>query len=90
MFITKSKVLKDKKVTYGKIFYDMKPEKEDKERMRLPLEGNLLDFTGNLSAPKASVTTAKCIFNSVISTPGARCILADIKHFYLNNIFPNP
>ena len=46
----------------------------------------MLDFTGNLSAPTASVTTAKCVFNSVISTPGARCISEDIKHFYLNNI----
>ena len=51
--------------------------------------GNLLDFTGNLSAPTASVTTAKCVFNSVVSTPGARCLLADIKHFYLNNILPD-
>ena len=52
--------------------------------------GNLLDFTGNLSALTASFTTAKCFFNSVVSTPGARCLLADIKHFYLNNILPDP
>ena len=52
--------------------------------------GNLLDFTGNLSAPTASFTTEKCVFNSVVSTPGDRCILAEIKHFYLNNILPDP
>ena len=52
--------------------------------------GNLLDFTGNLNAPTASVTTEKCIFNSVVSTPGARCLLANIKHFYLNKILPDP
>ena len=52
--------------------------------------GNFLDFTGNLSAPTASVITAKFLFNSVVSTPGARCLLADIKHFYLNNILPDP
>ena len=51
--------------------------------------GNLLDFTGNLRAPTASVTTAKCVFNSVVSTPGDRCLLTDIKHFYLNNILPD-
>ena len=52
--------------------------------------GNLLDFTGNLSAPTASVTTEKCVFNIVVSTPGARCLLPDIKYCFLNNILPNP
>ena len=51
--------------------------------------GNLLDFTGNLSASTASVATEKCVFNSVVSTPGARCLLADIKYFHLNNILPD-
>ena len=52
--------------------------------------GNLLDFTGNLIAPTASVTTEKCVFNSVVSTPGARCLLEDIRHFYLKNILTEP
>ena len=52
--------------------------------------GNLLSFTGNISAPTASVTTVKCVFNSVVSTPGVRCLLADIKHFYLNIILSDP
>ena len=90
MFILKSKVPKDKKVTYGKIVCEIKPEKEDKERTILTVGGNLLDFTGNLRAPTASVTTAKCVFDSVVSTPGAKFLLEDIKHFYLNNIFPDP
>ena len=86
MFIPKSKVPKYKKVTYGKIVCKMKPEKEEKERTILTVGGKFLDFTGNLSAPTSSVTTAKCVFNSVVSTPGDRCLLADIKNFYLNNI----
>ena len=90
MFIPKSKVPKEKKVTYGKIVCEVKPEKEYKERTRLTVGGNLLDFTGNLSAPTASVATVKCVFDSVLSTPGDRCLLADIKHFYLNNILPDP
>ena len=57
MFIPKSKVPKEKKVTYGKIVCDMKPEKEEKERTRLTVGVNLLEFTGNLSAPTESVTT---------------------------------
>ena len=50
----------------------------------------MLNFTGNISTPTASVTTAKCVFNSVVSTPGARCLLNVIKHFYLKNILPDP
>ena len=90
MFIIKSQFLKDKKVTYGKIVCEVKPEKEETELTILTVGGNLLDSTGNLSTPTTSVTTEKCVFNSVVSTPGARCILADIKHFYLNKILPDP
>ena len=49
-----------------------------------------MEITGNINAPTASVTTAKCVLNIVVSTPGARCMLANIKHFYLNNILPDP
>ena len=68
----------------------MKPEKEEKDCTRLTVGGNFLDFTGNISALSASVTIAKCVFNILVSTPEARCILANIKHFYLNNILPDP
>ena len=36
------------------------------------------------------MTTAKCLLNSVISTTIARDLIADIKHFYLNNHLPEP
>ena len=69
---------------------EVKPEKEERERTKLTVGGNWLDFTGNLSAPTASVTTAKCFFISVVSTPGERCLLADIKIIYLNNVLRDP
>ena len=85
-FIPKSKVtFGEKTVTYGKIVCDIKPDNEEHSRTRLTVGGNLLDYTGNLTMPTASVTTAKCLLNSVISTPKAKALTADIKHFYLNN-----
>ena len=36
------------------------------------------------------MTTSKCLLNSVISTPKAKSITADIKYFYLNNDLPEP
>ena len=47
MFIPKSKVPKDKKVTYGKIVCDVKPEKQEKECMQLTVGRNLLYLTSD-------------------------------------------
>ena len=77
---------KRKKFTYCNIVCKLKPKKEEKERTRLTVGVNLLYFTGSIRAPTASVATEKYVFNSVVSTPGVKCLLANIKHFYLNNI----
>ena len=90
VFIPKSEVPANKRCTYGKINCDIKPEKEETHRSRLTVGGNNLPFDGPLSTPTATVTTAKCLFNSVISTTNAKCLTADIKHFYLNNVLPDP
>ena len=61
-FIPKSKVpFGEKTVTYGKIVCDIKPYKYEYCRTLLTVGGNLLDYTGNLSTPTASVATAKCL-----------------------------
>ena len=65
-------------------------QKKRRRKELLTVGGNVLDFKGNVRAPTASFTTAKQAFNSVVSTPGARCLLAEIKHFYFNNILPDP
>jgi hypothetical protein len=36
------------------------------------------------------MTLFKCHANSIISTPGARCIMIDIKDFYLNTPIKRP
>ena len=89
-FKKKSAVPKGKKLTYGRLVCDIKEHKSETHRTRLTVGGNLLDFPGLLSTPTATVTTAKCLFNSVISTLGAKCLVADVKNFYLNNDLPNP
>ena len=77
-------------MTYGRLVYGIKENKTETRRIRLMVSGNLLDFPGLLSTPTATVTTAKCLFNSVISTPGDKCLVADVKNFYLNNDLPEP
>ena len=76
-------------MTYGRIVCDIKEHKSETHQTRLTVGGNLLDFPVLLITLTATVTTAKCLFNSVISTPGAKCLVADVKIFYLNNDLPN-
>ena len=80
-FIPKEEVpFKTKKVTYPKIVCDIRPNKAETHRNRITVGRNLLDYSGTLTTPTATITTEKCLFNSVVSTPEAKCVLADI-HF---------
>ena len=51
--------------------------------MRITVGGNLIDYPGELTTRTADLTTTKLLWNSVISTPGARYSTVDIKSFYL-------
>ena len=68
----------------------MRPKKSENHRNHLTVGRNLLDYTGTLTTPTATVNTAKCLFNSVVSTPNANCMMECIKNSYLNNLLPNP
>ena len=46
-------------------------------------EGNLLQYPGELTTRTADLITLKIVWNSVLSTEGARFMGIDIKHFYL-------
>ena len=58
--------------------------------MRLTVGGNLCICLYDVSAPTSDMTTAKLLFNSVISTPGARFITLNLKNFYLKTPLPQP
>ena len=81
---------KTKKVTYPKIVCNIRTGKAETHRTRITVGGNLLDYSGTITTPTATITTAKCLFKSVVSTPAAKCVLSDIKKIYLNNALPYP
>jgi hypothetical protein len=87
-FIKFADVPKGETVTYGRIVCTYRPQKEEKERTRLTVGGNLIVCLYDVSAPTAALTTAKLLFNSVISTPGARFLTFDLKNFYLKTPLP--
>jgi hypothetical protein len=74
---------KDRKVTYARIVVDYCPKKVDPNQVRITVGGNLIEYPGELTTRTADLTTTKLLWNSVISTPGARYKTSDIKSFYL-------
>jgi hypothetical protein len=42
--------------------------------------GNLIDYPGDVSTKTADLTTAKILFNSVLSTPKAKFMGIDLKN----------
>ena len=64
---------------------DYKAHKKDPNRVRITAGSNLLKYPYELNTRTADLTTSKIMWNSVISTPGARFACADAKNFYLCN-----
>jgi hypothetical protein len=83
-FIRREDVPAGCKTTYGSFVVDIKAHKEETERTRLTAGGDQIEYLGDKSTCTNGLTTANTIFNSTISTPGARFLVIDIKNFYLN------
>ena len=74
---------KDRTITYARIVVDYRPQKKDPNRVRITAGGNLIDYPYELTTRTADLPTSKILWNSVISTPGARYMCIDIKNMYL-------
>jgi hypothetical protein len=51
--------------------------------MRFTVGGDRVNYPGAVATPTAEMLVAKMLFNSVISTKGARFMTMDISNFYL-------
>jgi hypothetical protein len=83
LFIKKSEIPVGRKATHGKLVCMVRPQKNETHRTRLTVGGDQINYPGDVSTPTADIVTAKLLINSVISTPGAAFICADISDFYL-------
>jgi hypothetical protein len=83
-FILRSNIPKGRTVTHDSFVVDIKEDKEEKERTRLTIGGDQIEYPGEKSTRTAGLTTTKILINSVISTLGAKFLVIDIKNFYLN------
>ena len=74
---------KGKKPTYARVVVDFCPQKEYPNRVRITAGGNIIKYAGELTTRTADLKTANMLWNSVISTEGAKCMGLDIGDFYL-------
>jgi hypothetical protein len=78
----------DRKITYGEIVCDYKPNKKEKERVQLTVGGDRLDYSGDLATSMADIPTFKILINSTLSTEDAAMMMMDIKNYYLGTPLP--
>jgi hypothetical protein len=82
-FIPHNKLPSSKRPTYLRVCANYRPQKADPYRVRFTVGGNLIHYPGNVHTPTADITTAKILFNSVLSTPKAKFMGIDLSDFYL-------
>ena len=59
------------------------PKKTEQNRTRFTVGGDKIKYPGEVATPTAEMLVAKLLFNSVVSTPGARFMTMDILNVYL-------
>ena len=69
---------------HSRIVVDYCPQKQEPHCTWLTVGGNIINYLWEVATPTADISMAKLLFNSPISTPGAKLFGVDIKNFYLN------
>ena len=61
-----------KEVCHTKVVCEVRPHKEDLDRTRITIGGNLIIYPGDVGTPTVSLELIKLILNGVLSRPGAK------------------
>ena len=79
-FIPVSKMPADRKATYFRPVCADRPNKAESRRVRHTVGGDKIDYPYDVSTKTAGLITSKILFNSIISTDGAKCLIVDINN----------
>ena len=71
-FINKKQTPREKKVTYGNMVCDIRPQKDEKHQVRLTVGGDQIEYPGEVGTPTSDLTTVTCLVNSILFTPNAK------------------
>ncbi len=84
-FIHQHEVPKDqmKNVMNGQFVCTVRPKKAEPNCTTFTVGGDRINYPGEVTTPTAEMLVAKMLFNSIISTRGARFMTMDISNFYL-------
>ena len=82
LYMPKSSVPTDPKVTYTIMVATSRPHKTEVNRVCVTVGNNILDYPGAVTTNCVSLTTTVCLLNSTISTPDAWLMKIVIKDFY--------
>ncbi len=66
------RIPKNQTVTYACVVVDFSPLKANPHHILITAGGNLINYPGDLSTHTADPTTSKLMWNSVLSTEGAK------------------
>ena len=83
-FIPPSAIPQGKIVTYGCLISTIRPAKAEKNRGRIIVGGDLLEYVRDTTTRCASLNTTNILLNSVISTPGGQFMTINLKGFNYN------
>ena len=61
-----------------------------KRRTKFTVGGDRINYPGEVATPTAKMLVAKTLFNSVISTRGAKFMTMDMSNFYLMTPLKRP
>jgi hypothetical protein len=78
---------KDWSVTFAQIVIDHRPQKDDSNWVWITVGGYLIDYPYELTTSATNMVSAKTMWNSVISTSGAKYGGIDIKNMYIKTLF---
>jgi hypothetical protein len=70
-------------VRYARVVVNFCPQKADPHQIRIMAGGNLINNPGELMTRTADLTMSKLMWNSVLSTKGAKFMCLNIKNFNL-------
>ncbi len=79
-----------KDVMYGSFNCNSKLNKEEKEHTRFTAGGDRINYPDDCGTPMADMILFKILVNGILSTPNAKCIMMDIKDFYLQTPMNGP
>jgi hypothetical protein len=84
-FIYQHEVPKEQKqdITYGQFVCTVRSGKAEPNQTLFTVKGDRINYPGKVATPTAEMLVTKVLFNSIISTKGARFMTMDISNFYL-------